>query len=141
MKSSAWIVLLAAFMTIAFSAESGMVSFEAPSAYAKDDKSNDSRSKDDKSGEKSPKDDQSSEGKKVNLCHVPPGNAAAKHTIAVAESAVSAHLAHGDALGECHFSCVCPPGVSACFCPDGTAGATGPVSSQSPASRREIPGQ
>jgi cysteine-rich repeat protein len=44
-------------------------------------------------------------GKKVTLCHVPPGNPANRHTISVSESAVSAHLAHGDRLGTCPATC------------------------------------
>lgn len=39
--------------------------------------------------------------KKVTICHIPPGNAANAHTITVGESAVPAHLKHGDYLGEC----------------------------------------
>ena len=41
------------------------------------------------------------DSKKVTLCHIPPGNPADKHTITVGESAVKAHLAHGDYLGVC----------------------------------------
>ncbi len=37
----------------------------------------------------------------VTLCHVPPGNPDAAHTIAVGAPAVSVHLAHGDAEGAC----------------------------------------
>jgi hypothetical protein len=37
----------------------------------------------------------------VNVCHVPPGNPGNAHTINVPVSAVPAHLAHGDALGDC----------------------------------------
>jgi len=37
----------------------------------------------------------------VKLCHIPPGNPENKHTIVVAESAVQAHLDHGDYLGRC----------------------------------------
>lgn len=43
-------------------------------------------------------------GKKVTLCHIPPGNPAGKNTIIVGESAVKAHLAHGDYLGACKIS-------------------------------------
>lgn len=39
--------------------------------------------------------------KKVKVCHIPPGNPAAAHTITVSEAAVPAHLAHGDVLGSC----------------------------------------
>jgi hypothetical protein len=38
---------------------------------------------------------------KVAVCHVPPGNPDNPHTIEVDESAVPAHLAHGDTEGEC----------------------------------------
>ncbi len=38
---------------------------------------------------------------KVTICHLPPGNPENKHTLDVAESAVKAHLAHGDYLGDC----------------------------------------
>jgi hypothetical protein len=45
-------------------------------------------------------DDLDDEGK-VTLCHTPPGNPDNKKTITVGESAVPAHLAHGDTLGPC----------------------------------------
>jgi hypothetical protein len=38
---------------------------------------------------------------KVDICHIPPGNPSALHTINVGESAVPAHLGHGDYLGAC----------------------------------------
>jgi len=38
---------------------------------------------------------------KVAVCHIPPGNPSARHTIYVGEPAVPAHLGHGDYLGEC----------------------------------------
>ena len=41
------------------------------------------------------------DGVTVLVCHVPPGNPDAAHTIEVAESALPAHLAHGDAEGAC----------------------------------------
>jgi hypothetical protein len=37
----------------------------------------------------------------VTLCHIPPGNPGNAQTILVDESAVPAHLAHGDTLGPC----------------------------------------
>ena len=37
----------------------------------------------------------------VEICHIPPGNPDARHTIMVAAAAVPAHLAHGDVLGAC----------------------------------------
>ncbi len=38
---------------------------------------------------------------KVTLCHIPPGNPDARHTITVGAPAEDAHLAHGDSLGVC----------------------------------------
>jgi hypothetical protein len=38
---------------------------------------------------------------KVLICHIPPGNPGKAHTISVDQSAVPAHLAHGDTLGPC----------------------------------------
>ncbi|PKA83538.1 hypothetical protein ATE92_1694 [Ulvibacter sp. MAR_2010_11] len=40
-------------------------------------------------------------GDKVAICHIPPGNPANVHTIVVSVNAIPAHLAHGDAIGEC----------------------------------------
>jgi hypothetical protein len=38
---------------------------------------------------------------KVTICHIPPGNAGARHTITVSESAWDAHQKHGDRRGAC----------------------------------------
>ena len=38
---------------------------------------------------------------KVTICHIPPGNPSARHTITVGESAWSAHRGHGDQRGAC----------------------------------------
>ena len=40
-------------------------------------------------------------GKKVTICHIPSSDEDKAHTIVVDESAVPAHLAHGDTLGAC----------------------------------------
>ena len=40
----------------------------------------------------------------ITLCHIPPGNQTQSHSITVASSSVSAHLAHGDYLGTCDDS-------------------------------------
>lgn len=40
-------------------------------------------------------------GKKVRVCHVPPGNPANEHDICIAEAAVKAHLAGGPGHGTC----------------------------------------
>lgn len=38
---------------------------------------------------------------KMVICHIPPGNPSAAHTITVGTAAVSTHLNHGDTLGAC----------------------------------------
>jgi hypothetical protein len=38
---------------------------------------------------------------KVKICHIPPGNPENAHTIEISQSAVKAHTAHGDTMGEC----------------------------------------
>ena len=48
---------------------------------------------------------------KVEICHIPPGNPANAHTIVVDDSAVPAHLAHGDYLGECGGGPGAPTGL------------------------------
>ncbi|MBP1701806.1 MAG: hypothetical protein H6Q38_913 [Chloroflexi bacterium] len=40
---------------------------------------------------------------KAVICHIPPGNPKNQYTIEVGQSAVAAHLAHGDTLGPCPF--------------------------------------
>lgn len=40
-------------------------------------------------------------GKKVQICHIPPGNPDNSHTIWIAESAWPAHEEHGDIKGSC----------------------------------------
>ena len=37
----------------------------------------------------------------VTICHIPPGNPAARHTITIGASAWPAHQAHGDTMGPC----------------------------------------
>jgi hypothetical protein len=41
------------------------------------------------------------QNKKINICHIPPGNPDAAHTIQISVKAMPSHLAHGDLLGEC----------------------------------------
>ena len=41
---------------------------------------------------------------KMVICHIPPGNTSAAHTITVSTAAVSTHLSHGDTLGACGIS-------------------------------------
>src|SRR6185295_14897439 len=42
---------------------------------------------------------------KVQVCHIPPGNPSNFHTITISESALSAHLGHGDLAGACFANC------------------------------------
>ena len=37
----------------------------------------------------------------VTICHIPPGNSAARHTVTISKSALKAHLDHGDIEGSC----------------------------------------
>ena len=39
--------------------------------------------------------------RKVTVCHLPPGNKDNAHTLRIGASALGAHLAHGDTVGEC----------------------------------------
>src|SRR5688572_30324522 len=55
---------------------------------------------------------------KTTICHIPPGNPGNAHTICVGNTAVPAHLDHGDFVGTC--VCEVDAGV-----PDGDAGSTG----------------
>jgi hypothetical protein len=45
--------------------------------------------------------DKSSKKDKVTICHKPPGNPSARHTIRVGKPAVQSHLNHGDYRGHC----------------------------------------
>lgn len=38
--------------------------------------------------------------KKVRICHFPPGNPEARHTICISENALHAHMEHGDSSAE-----------------------------------------
>jgi hypothetical protein len=54
---------------------------------------------------------------KVDVCHIPPGNPGNAHTITIGESAVAAHLDHGDVLGPCGSARSDSGMSSACTCP------------------------
>lgn len=72
------------------------------SSDKKDEKSDakpDESAKGDKSDEK--KDDASKAEEQVTICHQPPGKPSERKTLTVPQSAVKAHLAHGDVTGEC----------------------------------------
>jgi hypothetical protein len=56
---------------------------------------------------------------KVVLCHIPPGNPENAHTIEVGESAVPAHLEHGDTLGACQGDTGGGDKVTICHIPPG----------------------
>ncbi len=42
---------------------------------------------------------------KVQVCHIPPGNPSNFHTITISQSALQAHLGHGDFAGPCFAHC------------------------------------
>jgi len=57
---------------------------------------------DDDENEDDDEDDEDGEDEDVEICHVPPGNPAAAHSIWVGASAVPAHMGHpGETLGSC----------------------------------------
>ncbi|WP_138261248.1 hypothetical protein [Mariprofundus erugo] len=77
----------------------------------------------------------------VTLCHIPPGQDSPGLTLTVGAEAVAAHMAHGDSMGACP-SCICPAGIAACTCADGTPGGPGPdAGATRPHNLREIYGQ
>jgi len=133
MKNSVLVIFFATLLTFAFSVEKSWNLSVSDAAAKSDSKSN--------------------EQKKETICHYPPGNPENMQTMSVGKSAVPAHLAHGDSMGECVAvesdeeeevavpGCVCPAGVSSCVCPGGSTGSPGPVSSGSSASQREVHGQ
>ena len=41
---------------------------------------------------------------KITICHIPSGNPDNKHTINISESALKAHLKHGDTIGPCEVA-------------------------------------
>ena len=53
------------------------------------------------SGQDKEKSEKKDSKEKITICHVPPGNAAAQHTITVGAPAWSAHQRHGDRQGAC----------------------------------------
>lgn len=78
---------------------------EEPKDQPKDDKPKDGPSDKPKDEEPLPGDDdfeeKIDEKDRVTVCHIPPGNPAAKHTLTISKNALAAHLAHGDVLGKC----------------------------------------
>jgi len=124
-------LMLAIMLGFAFTA--GKATLSVSSAVAGEKESKDSGSKDSREGSK---DDAVA---KVIICHAPPGNPASRNTLSVDQSAVDAHLAHGDSMGACPApSCICAPGVASCICPDGTAGGAGPAAAVAPGQVREV---
>jgi hypothetical protein len=84
------------------------VALAAPGAMAKDK----GKDKNDKKKDKTEQADHGRDGHddhdddsdgvgKITICHIPPGNPGARHTISVSESAWDAHQKHGDLRGAC----------------------------------------
>ena len=85
-------------------------------------------------------------GSKVEVCHYPPGKDSNRHTINIAQSAVNAHLAHGDVLGPCtdhEGKDTAPEAIngSPCTCADGSVGVWVHGEVKGPQSTREVHGQ
>lgn len=65
----------------------------------KEQKSDDRRS--DRSDDDHDDDRDHDRSGKITICHIPPGNRTARHTISVSRSAWPAHEGHGDHRGAC----------------------------------------
>lgn len=79
---------------------------DKPKDDQRDDKAGDQSDKAaDKPKEKDPtdetKDEKIDEKDQVTVCHIPPGNTNARHTLVISKNALKAHLAHGDTEGSC----------------------------------------
>jgi len=69
-------------------------------AHGKDTDKNKGK-KEQKSDDRRSDRDDDDRGGKITICHIPPGNRSARHTISVGESAWPAHQGHGDHRGAC----------------------------------------
>ena len=87
---------------LSYDADSGVVEFSVFEEVPCDDQETEPGDGTNPDEGTNPGDGDNGKGKKkVTICHIPPGNPENAHTIKVGESAVDAHLAHGDTLGEC----------------------------------------
>ena len=136
MKTLLISMFTALFMLTAFSFQGDSVVFDVPAAFAGDRDSSssdpDSSSSDPDSSSSDPDvtaTDPDDDEHKVTVCHSE-GNSG-KQTKMVNESSITAHIGHGDALGECEDDdivaassggCLCPPGIMDCTCADGAIG-------------------
>ena len=89
-----------------------MLALAAPGVLAKDNGKGKGKDKEKKakvervSNDDGRDDDDDDDGRndrngKRTICHIPPGNSSARHTITVSESAWQAHRKHGDHTGAC----------------------------------------
>ena len=46
-----------------------------------------------------------SKGKKITICHIPPGNTENPHELCVSVNSLQAHYGHGDYVGPCNQGC------------------------------------
>ena len=93
-------VLLTSFLAVALAAP-GTMAKEKDKDKSKDKKKDKTAQADhDSDGREDHDDDRDGVGK-ITICHIPPGNAGARHTISVSESAWGAHQKHGDLRGAC----------------------------------------
>ena len=74
-----------------------------------DNKGNDNQGNDNKGNDNKGNDNQGNDNKgtdnnenvKITICHIPPGNPNNKQTLTISESALQAHINHGDVMGSC----------------------------------------
>jgi EF hand domain-containing protein len=66
-----------------------------------DRRHDDDRDRDDRDGDRDRDHRDDDRDGKRTICHIPPGNRAARHTISVGDSAWAAHQGHGDTRGAC----------------------------------------
>ncbi|EAU54727.1 hypothetical protein AL013_11735 [Mariprofundus ferrooxydans] len=129
-KYTWFVFMLAAMLGFSFSAEKGIVYVDIPSALAGSENGNKSDNGKSDNGHKN--NGKSDDEKKVTVCHFPPGNPKNASTMRVSESALHAHLAHGDTRGVCG-PCACPTngGVETpeCYCANGMPGVVPGVNS------------
>jgi len=99
MKKGLFVFMLAVLPAMSFGG-SGLMVGVSP-AFADSDESKNSKDSSETDGKDSVKEGEKAADGKLTICHVTPGNPSNKHTLIVDESAVEAHMGHGDAMGAC----------------------------------------
>jgi len=99
MGKSFFTFMLAVFLGMSFGGSGLMAS--VPFAFAGSDESRNSKDGSETDGKESAKKDEKAADSKVTICHVTAGNPSNRHTLSVDQSAVDAHMSHGDTMGAC----------------------------------------